>query len=355
MPGFGRAGALTVLYKNKRTFSPLYIGNKAIILIMILDYMDERGLEMFTKKTGLMLMGLIVWLAIVLQGCGANDKSEAKPTTREYTDFGGRTVTIPTNPQKIVLLGDNPGDLLALGVKPIGNDWLSEPYVYKDELNGIADIGYPHNLEKIVELQPDLILQSGYGDDEDAKLYEEMAKIAPTAVFDRSGATFDRLRSIADIVGKTEEAEAWIKSYEAKAAGMWQRLGLKEGESATVYLSLAGDFYVMGKFSLTLSLYRPDGFAAPAKVQELIDKNELFAPISAEVLPDYAGDYIFMLSSPGSDDEKKAQELIDSAIWKSLPAVTNGQAYKADISWNASDPITMERFLDELPKLMGRQ
>jgi iron complex transport system substrate-binding protein len=257
-------------------------------------------------------------------------------------------------PQRIILLGDNPGDLLALGVKPIGNDWLGEPYVYKSELDGIADIGFPHNLEKILELKPDLILQSGYGDAEDAATYDAMTKIAPTALFNRGAPMEERIRQIADIIGNKQAAEDWLTQYESKAKSMWEKLGLNDGDTATVYLSLAGDYYVMGKFSLTMSLYRPEGFTPPAKVQKLIDQGELFAPISAEVLPEFAGDYIFMLSKPGTDDEKAAKELMASPLWSSLPAVKNGRAYVGDIGWNASDPITMERFLDELPKWLGK-
>ncbi|KQO18366.1 ABC transporter substrate-binding protein [Paenibacillus sp. Leaf72] len=273
--------------------------------------------------------------------------------TRIYKDFSGHEVAIPTHPQKIVMLGDIPGDLLALGITPAGNDWVNEPYIYKDDLAGVVDIGYPHNMEKVLELAPDLILQAGYGGPDDTEIFEKMSKIAPTVIFNRDAATFDRLREVADIVNKKQEAEAWIASYEIKAKAMWDKIGLKPGESATVYLSLAGDFYVMGHFSLTMSLYQSGGFSPSTKVQELIDKKEVFSLISMEVLPDYAGDHVFLLSSPGTDDEVEAKKLMEGPLWKSIPAVKNNQAYTADISWNASDPITMERFLEELPKIMG--
>lgn len=317
---------------------------------------------MYNKQLRLFLLCLLLITVGILAACGSNkpaepavtaETTEASATTRIFKDFSGHEVRIPTQPQKIVLLGDIPGDLLSLGIKPAGNDWLGEPYVYKSELEGVPDIGYPHNMEKIIELEPDLILQSGYGSPDDEKTYQEMSKIAPTVVFNRDAVTFDRIRTIADIVGKQQAAEDWIASYESKAKETWKKIGLKEGETATVYLSLGGDYYVVGLFSLTMSLYQPEGFSASAKVQELIDMKEPFSPISREVLPDFAGDHVFLLSLPGTEDEKAAKELIESPLWKSLPAVQNGHAYTASISWNASDPITMERFLDELPKIMG--
>ncbi|WP_138753107.1 ABC transporter substrate-binding protein [Paenibacillus sinopodophylli] len=314
---------------------------------------------MYNKPTKLVLIIFVLLMVSVLAACGSNVKDEAaepntnQPATRLYKDFSGHEVTIPTEPKKIILLGDIPGDLLALGIKPAGNDWLGEPYVYKSELDGVVDIGYPHNMEKVIEIEPDLIVQAGYGGPDDEKIYEEMSKIAPTVIYNRDAVTYDRIRELADIVGKKQVAEDWITSYESKAKATWEKIGLKDGETASVYLSLAGDFYVMGHFSLTMSLYQPEGFKASDKIQALIDKKEPFSLISREVLPDFAGDHVFLLSLPGTEDEKAATELINSPLWKALPAVKNGHAYSASIAWNASDPITMERFLDELPKIMG--
>ncbi|RXZ79424.1 ferrichrome ABC transporter substrate-binding protein [Paenibacillaceae bacterium] len=285
---------------------------------------------------------------------GDSSTASGESETRQYKDFSGREATIPVRPQKVILLGDSPGDMLALGVKPIGNDFLGEAYVYKSDLDGIVDIGFPHNLEKIMSLEPDLILQSSDNDASDTEVYEKMTKIAPTVQYNRGAGTYERLREIANILGVKQSAEDWITRYESKAQKMWDKLDIKEGETAAVYLSLAGRYYVMGGYSLTLFLYDPQGFRPTAKVQELIDRNEFFVEVSAEVLPDYAGDHIFLLSLPGTEDEKVAKELMESPIWKTIPAVKEGRVTVGDISWNASDPVTMERILDELPKWLGK-
>ncbi|MBJ6360030.1 ABC transporter substrate-binding protein [Paenibacillus sp. GCM10012307] len=340
---------------------------------------------MFNIRYRLLLLSLLLTIGTVLSACGSDstkqsgDSTSQSPQsasasstssspssegdssaalgdneTRQYKDFSGREATIPVRPQRVILLGDSPGDLLALGVKPIGNDFLGEAYIYKSDLDGVVDIGFPHNLEKMMSLDPDLILQSADNDASDTEIYEKMTKIAPTVLYNRGAGTYERIREIANILGVKQAAEDWIARYESKAQKMWDKLDLKEGETATVYLSLAGRFYVMGNYSLTLLLYDEQGFRPTAKVQELIDKNEFFAEISEEVLPEYAGDHIFLLSLPGSEDEKAAKELIESPLWKLIPAVKEGRVTVSDISWNASDPITMERLLDELPKWLGK-
>ncbi|MCU6713105.1 ABC transporter substrate-binding protein [Paenibacillus sp. J5C_2022] len=277
---------------------------------------------------------------------------EQPANTRTYTDFTGRQTNIPANPEKIVLLGDNPGDLLALGVKPLGVDWINERYVYADQLEGVADIGYPHNVEKVVELNPDLILQMSFTPDKDGPTYDTMSKIAPVAYIDRSLPTGERVMEIAKALGKEQAAEQWLASYDMKAKAMWEQLGLADGETATVYLSLGGSYYVMGNYSFTTTLYQDGGFKPTPQVQELINEGKRFASISLEVLPEYAGDRIFLLSKPDSDDEKAAAELVSSPLWSNLPAVRNGRAYTGDIIWNANDPITMERLLEVLPGMM---
>ncbi|OBZ11688.1 hypothetical protein A8L34_15190 [Bacillus sp. FJAT-27264] len=337
---------------------------------------------MFKVKYRLLLLSFLLIFGGILSACSSNSSKEsADPAaktvsssstssstsaeddsavtseengTRQYKDFSGREAIIPVHPKRVILLGDSPGDLLALGVKPIGNDFLGEAYIYKSELEGIADIGFPHNLEKIMSLAPDLILQSADNDASDTEIYEKMNKIAPTVLYNRGADTYTRIREIANILGVKQVAEDWITRYEDKAQKMWDKLDLKKGETATVYLSLAGQFYVMGDYSLTMFLYDPRGFSPTAKVQELIDKKEFFTEISAETLPDYAGDYIFLLSLPGSKDEKAAKQLLESPIWKTIPAVKEGRVTFGDISWNASDPITRERMLDELPKWLGK-
>ncbi|MET3211935.1 UNVERIFIED_CONTAM: ABC-type Fe3+-hydroxamate transport system substrate-binding protein [Paenibacillus sp. PvR008] len=49
--------------------------------------------------------------------------------------------------------------ILALGVKPVGAaSHLLEGEYLKGKIDGIADIGNPTNVEKVLELQPDLII-----------------------------------------------------------------------------------------------------------------------------------------------------------------------------------------------------
>jgi len=87
----------------------------------------------------------------------AADKSAASP--RKVTDYKGHTTEIPAAAKKVIFYGETFSDLDALGVQAIGTatNWLNGT-VYADKHKDITDIGSPINLEKVLELGPDLIL-----------------------------------------------------------------------------------------------------------------------------------------------------------------------------------------------------
>nr|WP_225341003.1 hypothetical protein [Lysinibacillus capsici] len=70
-------------------------------------------------------------------------------------------------------------------------------------------------------------------------------------------------------------------------------------------------------------------------------------------LPQYAGDHIFMLLSDKPESQMATMELINSDIWKGLPAVQTNHAYLVDATkWNYGDAFTREKLLGALPKLL---
>lgn len=274
--------------------------------------------------------------------------------TRSFTDAKDRQIEIPADPQRIVYIGSDPGDLLALDVKPAGASLsvIGTQVAYPDLLEGIEDVGYPPSLEKIVALNPDLILYNDW----DESAIESVSAIAPMVVIGEGG-TFERLRQIAHALGKQELAEQKITEYETKAAAVRDqlKLDLGSGDTATIYLQLGKTLYVMGHQGISVSLYDMLGFKPSAKVQELMDKDERFAEISAEVLADYAGDEVFVLGDETAETTAAMQELTEGPIWKTIPAVKNGHVYVTDSKWNFDDLITRTRLLEELPVLMAKQ
>lgn len=142
------------------------------------------------------------------------DSATNSKSTRVYKDSQGHEVDIPERPQRIVLQGNSIGDLLALGIQPVGVDrrFIEESVYLDKETTPAQDIGFPTNLELVLDLEPDLTML-GYVMD---KQYEEVSKISPTVVFDQSKPLSERLPVIGEIVGKKAEAEQLLSEYNRK-------------------------------------------------------------------------------------------------------------------------------------------
>ncbi|UKS29325.1 ABC transporter substrate-binding protein [Paenibacillus sp. HWE-109] len=320
---------------------------------------------MRTARRFVILLALTTLMIALVAACGtkvekstlkdATEQSKAEPATRKITDSKGHTVVIPTQAKKIVYTGSDLGDLLALGVKPAGATLgvIAKQVAYPDLLVGIEDIGdVSANLEKVLSLEPDLILMDSGGTYYKSTDYDALNKIAPTVTYDRLP-TFERLLVIGDIIGKKQVAEKWIQDFKGKVAGMKGKLTVKEGETATVFIRLGKEFYVMGNSGFSTILYDTLGYKPAPKVkQTLIDKNERFSDVSNEVLPEFAGDYLFVLTDDNEAARAAADSFTNASVFKSLKAVVNKQVYYIPTKWNFDDPITKDRLLDELPKIM---
>ncbi|MFD2410985.1 ABC transporter substrate-binding protein [Paenibacillus rhizoplanae] len=279
--------------------------------------------------------------------------TEAAAATRMYTDYKKREVEIPTQPQKIVYVGSNPGDLLALGIKPAGASLsvIGTQVAYPDLLEGIEDIGYPFSPEKILALSPDLIIF----DDWDETGIESLSQIAPTVVVGLDGTfpTEERVRQLADLFGRTEAADRWFNDYKTKVASVKKQLNLTEGDTATSLLVLGSELYIMGSKGLNETLYGQLGFKPAEGVQKLVDAGERFVTISDEVLPQYIGKHMFLLTDTSSKTAARQSALMDSGLWKAIPAVKEGRVYTFDSKYNFDDPITLDRLLDEIVEIFS--
>lgn len=326
---------------------------------------------MFAAKkrfSGLLLMlAIIMILAACNSGTGsgtteptAAGSESTTSSTETNTDSSGATriykslsgdVEIPAEPKRIVT-DMYVSDLLALGVKPVGSIkyYLENPF-YADQVEGIENIGDRGavSLEKVVALDPDLIIT--YSDK--AEEIESYQKIAPTVVIPYGTFTNveDEIRGFGELMNKSEEAEAWLKTYDEhiEAARAKVKAVIKPEESFSILEVSDKSYYGYG-----------DNFGrggqAVYRALELtpleITKKELMGDtqwkeISREVVGDYAGDHIFLTVG---ENNKNYQ---GDSIWQSLPAVKNNQVYELqeDRYWYF-DPIAIQSQAEEFADMI---
>ncbi|PQP81979.1 ABC transporter substrate-binding protein [Paenibacillus sp. PCH8] len=323
----------------------------------------------------------VTWLSILLLACGNQSSTPAAGTedssataetqangattdqektasddsqdgeTRMFKDWTGHDVKVPVTPKRVIYHGEVTGDLLALGVVPVGL-LRQEGTVYEDQVAQAEDVGFPLNVEKALALNPDLIIFSN----SDEAQYDQISKVAPTVTFDSFATVEDRMRILGDLLNKKQEAETWITAYTKATQEMWQQLhenGLREGETASVFTMYPGNrLFVMAGAGLPQFLYGKDGLKPTAEIQKVLDEGMGFAEIAAEKMTEVAGDRIFILDPETDDAKQSTKDLLDSTIWKNLPAVKEGKVYHFDIVKASGDALSREWLLQELPKQM---
>ena len=271
----------------------------------------------------------------------ADDSSETRTVE---TDKG--PVEIPVNPEAIVS-DYYLGELLALDTKPI----IASPYALNNPfLEGLTDgieelntASAETSLEMIAEKQPDLIITITEAD------YDKYSQIAPTIYIEDGKRSDEELfLYIADILGKTDEAQAYLDEFNQKVADAKDEINQIVGDRTVSIVEVwPQQVYVMGdKFARGGTiLFDMWGLKAPEKVQEeLIDGDKQYDVVSLEALPDYAGDFILYGVLDGTDDAF----VEDSLMWQNLDAVKDGRVLPYEqIAYMHRDPITLNGQLED--------
>ena len=252
---------------------------------------------------------------------------------RTVTHFEGRT-TVKAQPKRIAVLSTGQlDDLLSLGVVPTAttradNAGLVPGYLAdafptdKKRLDGMTDAGTRQapNLETLAAAKPDLILAN----DSLGDLYGKLSKIAPTVITAGNGINWKRdLLLVGDAVGKGEAARKLLDDIVADARAKGQQI---EGDPAVSMVRFTPDRTRMfGVSSFTGSIAVDMGLSRP-KSQQFKAISE---DIGAESIDTADGDWIFY-SVQGDASKTDAESVVAGPLWKSMKAVTAGQAVKVD-------------------------
>ncbi|MFJ8784324.1 ABC transporter substrate-binding protein [Streptomyces sp. NPDC102476] len=252
---------------------------------------------------------------------------------RTVTHFEGRT-TVKARPKRIAVLSTGQlDDLLSLGVLPTAgtradNAGLVPGYLAdafpadKKRLADMTDVGTRQapNLETLAAAKPDLILAN----DSLGDLYPKLSKIAPTVITAGNGINWKRdLLLVGDAVGKGKAARKLLDDIVTDARAKGQAI---KGDPAVSMVRFTPDRTRMfGVSSFTGSIAVDMGLSRP-KSQQF---NAISEDIGAESIDTADGDWIFY-SVQGDASKTDAGSVVAGPLWKSMKAVTAGQAVKVD-------------------------
>ncbi len=273
---------------------------------------------------------------------------------RTIKDALGNQITLEAKPERVAVMDFGFMEtMFALGIQPIASTYAErslygfgtlQPYAADAQIEELGEAKAP-NLEKLVELAPDLIFQTAEEEHMDMELYEAIAQIATVVTFD-SADWKEQLRAFAECLGEEERAEAYISDIEVLITESREKLsGYNDKTVALLFerSSDIGNFFVTGSTENPvwfdkengLGLTSPDGYP---EIGELI---------SLEGVAAWNPDYIFLFGSLGSEangyqQSYLSEETQSSSVWQSLSAVKNGQVYYLDAAARAAGPLSIK-------------
>lgn len=325
------------------------------------------------KFIGLMLS--IVLLTGILAGC-AKTSADSEATTQDAADSTwprtiedalGKQITLEKKPERVALLDFGYIEtLFALDIMPIASTYAErslygfgtlQPYAANAKIEELGENKAP-NLEKLVELQPDLILYTAEARNLDMELYEAASKIAPVVTFDISDWK-EQLRAFAQCLGEEETAEAYISDVEALITDARKKLTGTDDKTVAILFERSSD---VGNFLILssdenpvwfdkedgLGLTPPDGY--PETGEEII---------SLEGLAQMNPDYIFLCGALGTEangyeQSHLSEETQASSVWQSLNAVKGGHVYYLDAAVRAAGPLSIKLGVETIVESMTK-
>ncbi|MCK0472269.1 iron-hydroxamate ABC transporter substrate-binding protein [Halalkalibacter sp. APA_J-10(15)] len=296
-----------------------------------------------------LLISLLLIFILVLSACGSDESTDVSNSKESDPEADAEMITyeselgpveVPANPQRIVALTNGP-NVLALDGNIVGIDeWTEANPLFTERLKGV-EIVSDATLEKIQELNPDLIIAGSWQENLDS-----LSKIAPTVVYTWGALDYlSQQLDIGKLLNKEEEAAAWIEDFQNRAQSTGDEVRALIGEDATVSvfengndeLYVFGDDYARG----TEILYQEMKLNMPEQVEEMALESGVYT-LSLEAVPEFAGDYIVLSKNPDADDS-----MFELNTWQNVPAVQNDQVIEINSKASTySDPITLEYLLD---------
>ncbi|PFE03458.1 ABC transporter substrate-binding protein [Bacillus sp. AFS023182] len=299
-----------------------------------------------------LFISLTVLFVLAMSACsnGSTDKKnasnakESKTETVTYQSENGK-VEVPANPKRVVVLSSFAGNVMSLGVNLVGVDsWSKMNPRFEKQLKDVTEVS-DENIEKIIELNPDLIIGLS-----NVKNIDKLKKIAPTVTFTYGKVDYlTQHLEIGKLLNKEKEAQAWVDDFKKRAQTAGKDIKAKIGEDTTVSVieNFDKQIYVFGDNwgRGTEILYQEMKLKMPEKVKEKAQKDGYYA-LSAEVLPEYAGDYLIV--SKNNDANNSFQE---TESYKNIPAVKNNKVFEVNAKeFYFNDPITLDFQLDFFKK-----
>ena len=289
------------------------------------------------------ILALIMTLSIfVLSGCSSQ-------TDRMVTDRERTEVHIPTKIEKIISTAPSNTELLVglgLADKIIAADTYSEGIEGLSKDTELMDFQTP-DAEKIIELNPDIIIASGYnqvGSSEDP--YKSVSDAGIPVVYIPSSNSIDGIYKdisfIAELVGAKDKGDEMIASMKKEVDSI-KEIGSKIKDKKKVYFEIgpAPTLYSVGKDTFINEMIQTIG------AENIFANQDAWISPSEESVIDANPDVIL---TNVNYVENPTKEIMSRDGWDNITAVKEKAVYSIDANSSSRPTQNIIKALKEMAK-----
>lgn len=195
---------------------------------------------------------------------------------------------------------------------------------------GVTSLGFitEPSLERLVSLQPDLIVGFTGNVGLAESYYPIFAQIAPT-ILETSGKWKPYYRLLAQLSGQEKQVDALFEKFDARIESLRSRI--PDGQKISVLRITSWDFQVYPS--------GPKSYAPFALLSEVGVKRSVYEngnPTSGVLRPDWEelakldGDILLYIvgGTNDSDTDGRHEDVLNHPLWKMLPAVQAGRVHR---------------------------
>lgn len=269
---------------------------------------------------------------------------------------------IPHHPQRVIALEhDSLEVLVALGLKPIASAIPdrtgSKTLLLQDKIGTIVNLGRESqpNLEKIIQLKPDLIL----GMSVSPQMYSLLSRIAPTVSVEYLHTGWKKtFQQIAEIVDRRSTAEKVLSVYQQRLETLRSQLSQKNGRRTLCVMR----FYTTTHFtqfftqnSFSVSVLDELGVVTIPEIQrqqrQVPNTDWGYFNTSLEHIDLLDADFMFVAIDPGA--ESSFQLYQNSPLWKTLNVVKQKKVHIVHSGhWVFGNILSANAILDDIARYL---
>jgi len=287
-------------------------------------------LNLFTRYKLIIITAVLL---LLITGCNnsstpstANNSSTAPYLT--MTDDTGRSIVLSHKPERIVVLSPSFLELLySLDGHAVGrpNSKLGTIPLAEQEA---AEVGFVYNinLEKVVALQPDLVIGLEGMHDKFVPILESNHIPVMILKYKTYDDVFDKIALFGTIAGSEQQAHVLAQDLKTKLTAISNKLPAKKVKVAILHataksVTLELDTSIAGSTAKLLQLENVAADSTPLAVSPEL------APYSLEKLVEKNPDILLVVTMGNSTDiEKNMNETVkNNPAWLSLQAVKNNK------------------------------